>query len=527
MKGTIMLLRLFLATICLLGSLNAVQAAITPTGNISPANLADWNSTTDCGVGSAANGSLLVETGSDLTSRAAHVGLYGNAGVATIYGSGSTWTVSSLLAVGYQSGYGALNIQGGGAFIGNLCYVGDNWNGSMGMVTVNGIGSTWTNSSHLFVGQASSGTLNVTGGGTVTSGTSGGETFIGHSAGSVGVVTVNGNGSTLTTNNNAIYLGHSSSSSGNIYITDGGGVSSGAGLIGVASGSSGIVAVDGTGSTWTSSASLAIGLSGNGTLNITGSGTVTATNVSINNQSLLTMDVGNGSLLILGGGNGSFGNNGTVRISAAANAAPGTYSPILAGNWSGSGTYQALGGTWNTSTHQFSVSAAETGASGETVVMALSAGPRVVFDDAGGTGWSVGASFAPTSGSGTLSFAATTISGGTLSALETLAGESQSVLGGWEFTASEGYTQGRPVYLTFDVGEGFSADGLQVWHNHDGSWSPYGVSDLTYDGRYASFTVTGFSGYAVTTVPEPGTLALLTAALLGLGLLWRTCRESK
>ena len=40
-------------------------------------------------------------------------------------------------------------------------------------------------------------------------------------------------------------------------------------------------------------------------------------------------------------------------------------------------------------------------------------------------------------------------------------------------------------------------------------------ADLTYDGAYASFTVTGFSGYAVT-VPEPGTLGLLLAAALGL-----------
>jgi hypothetical protein len=39
------------------------------------------------------------------------------------------------------------------------------------------------------------------------------------------------------------------------------------------------------------------------------------------------------------------------------------------------------------------------------------------------------------------------------------------------------------------------------------------ATDLTCNGTYASFTVTGFSGYALTTVPEPGTLALLLTGL--------------
>ena len=46
-------------------------------------------------------------------------------------------------------------------------------------------------------------------------------------------------------------------------------------------------------------------------------------------------------------------------------------------------------------------------------------------------------------------------------------------------------------------------------------------NDLTYDGQYASFTVTSFCGYAVTGVafpiPEPGTLGLLLAAAAAVG----------
>jgi hypothetical protein len=42
------------------------------------------------------------------------------------------------------------------------------------------------------------------------------------------------------------------------------------------------------------------------------------------------------------------------------------------------------------------------------------------------------------------------------------------------------------------------------------------TSDLTYDGTYASFTVTGFDGYAVTTIPEPGSITLLAAGAITL-----------
>jgi hypothetical protein len=42
---------------------------------------------------------------------------------------------------------------------------------------------------------------------------------------------------------------------------------------------------------------------------------------------------------------------------------------------------------------------------------------------------------------------------------------------------------------------------LQIWHYSGSSWTEYASTDLTCNGTYASFTVTGFSGYAVTGVP--------------------------
>ena len=69
--------------------------------------------------------------------------------------------------------------------------------------------------------------------------------------------------------------------------------------------------------------------------------------------------------------------------------------------------------------------------------------------------------------------------------------------------------------LDADIGAGYARDVLQVWHYDDTEgWTPFDAVDLSYDGQYANFTVTGFSGYAVSgvMVPEPGTLAMLIAA---------------
>jgi hypothetical protein len=53
-------------------------------------------------------------------------------------------------------------------------------------------------------------------------------------------------------------------------------------------------------------------------------------------------------------------------------------------------------------------------------------------------------------------------------------------------------------------------------------WLPYAASDLTYDGTYASFTVTGFSGYAVSGIPEPSAIILFSMGAASLvAYTWR------
>ena len=125
-----------------------------------------------------------------------------------------------------------------------------------------------------------------------------------------------------------------------------------------------------------------------------------------------------------------------------------------------------------------------------------------------------------------LTFNATTLSGGQEALLASGLTSGWAVLNGWTFTAT-GYTAGTPVYLSLDVGSGYAVNELAVWH-YDGSvWTPYTPTDLAYDGTHANFTVTGFSGYAVTAIPEPATLTLL--ALAGMSMLVRRkpCRPAR
>ncbi|NQU25691.1 MAG: PEP-CTERM sorting domain-containing protein [Candidatus Nealsonbacteria bacterium] len=564
----------FLAAVCLAVQLPEADAAIVTTGDVSPDNGYNWHSDTRGYVGGSAVGELVVNHGSDLVSHSGRIGYGENAtGLLTVDGVGSTWTAGSGIEVAFL-GNGTLNITGGAAVSSLAGHLGARFGGT-GKVTVDGAGSTWNSGGGIYVGHYGDGTLNITNGATVFgdwsnhigthSGSTGsvtidgagsmwsnggvrvgtwsdgtldvtnggalvtdGYTAIGSGGNSTGHVTIDGVGSTWT-HRERFHVGNSGN--GTLSITAGATVVvDGGSNIGTQPSATGIVTIDGTGSRWTAGNYLYIGSFGRGTVNISGGSGVSATRVVINTKSLqgntkslLGIDIGNGSLLEIDGGSGTITNDGEIRILAGAGATAGNvYEPIAAGKFSGSGGYQPVGGTWHGPSHQFTASDVVSGAPGAMVTIDRSETQRVLIDDAH-TGWSVGASFLAADVASEVHVTATAISDSTLAELASLLQADDLVRGAWMFEVTGAYNADDPAYLSFDVGPWFDPSEVTLWY-HDGSqWAEYEAADLTCNGDYASFTVTGFSGYAVSAVPEPGSLGLLAAAALALAGLrrWR------
>lgn len=151
-------------------------------------------------------------------------------------------------------GSGTLTIQNGGTLSSGAVTLGNN-TGSIGIVTLDGAASSWTNSGIVFVGRSGTGTLTIRNGGKLNS--SGVSTIfggiLGDASGSSGAVTVDGAQSSWT---NFALLAVGGSGTGSLTISNGGAVSSVRTFVGLNSGSSGNATVDGIGSTWTASGGL-------------------------------------------------------------------------------------------------------------------------------------------------------------------------------------------------------------------------------------------------------------------------------
>jgi fibronectin-binding autotransporter adhesin len=304
-----------------------------------------WTDRYDFSVGYSGAGTLNISGGGSVDNSAGYaygdyfcyIGYgYGSRGTVTVSGAGSTWTSKGCFCVG-GSGTGALNITGGGSVNSSSAYnsyIGYS-SGSKGTVTVSGAGSTWTSSNGgLCVGGAGTGTLNITSGGTVS------DWFgeIGSVYGGSGTVTVDGTGSTWT---NSHFFTVGESGSGTLNITNGGSVNNGTfgGCIGSGPSSTGVVTVSGAGSTWTSGGQFSVGFYGSGALNITSGGTVSDTDGYIgygssstgtvtvsgvgskwtNSSDVYVGDQGSGTLKIANGGavSDTFGYIGAYPVSGS------------------------------------------------------------------------------------------------------------------------------------------------------------------------------------------------------------------
>jgi T5SS/PEP-CTERM-associated repeat protein len=454
------------------------------------------------------------------------------------------------------NGAGSLTIQDGIAVTSSYGYVGY-FSGSTGTATISGAGSNWTISTYLYVGYAGKGTLNITNGGTVSNTYA---SYVGNGGSSSGTVTVDGAGSTWT--NGILCVGYSGGS-GTLNINNGGAVSNTYGSIGNSNFTTGTVTVDGTGSTWTNSGSLNVGYSGTGTVTQTGGTNSVAGTLSLgyNSTGKGTYNL-NGGVLALhalrkGSGSATFNFGGGILradttfssalpmtlTGAGGNATVNTqnYAVTLSGNLSGSGGLTKCGAGALTLSAANNYNGTTTVAGG-TLELGTVAARHPVFDLGGADIQSGKMVFAYTGGSSP----AATIQG-------LLAASYDGGL--WDvgqfrnsMVATTGLTLGwldDPVTQTVTVmatyagdfnldGQATPADYLVWWANNGkgpSPWMSWADGDANYDGEitpadyliwwanngrsvYPGPVVGGSSGAGA--VPEPGTLVLLAAGLIGL-----------
>ncbi|WP_158227087.1 autotransporter outer membrane beta-barrel domain-containing protein [Mangrovitalea sediminis] len=178
--------------------------------------------------------------------------------------------------------------------------------------------------SSITVGQAANevGTININAGNTLTTGSAGTTgTLMGHSASASGTINVSGAGASFT-DNGSTYIGENGK--GALNISGGATVTTGTSpsdntYIGYQGNATGAVTVDGTGSTWTSNAIVTLGQPG------TASGTIRVQNggkVVLNANS--TLNINNGTLTTTGAGS-------TFTANAGANLGNGSHIVVTNG----------------------------------------------------------------------------------------------------------------------------------------------------------------------------------------------------
>jgi T5SS/PEP-CTERM-associated repeat protein len=411
-------------------------------------------------------------------------------------------------------GNATLDISDGGtvnSYSGTIGY-GGSLDGS-GEATIDGSESAWIISNGFHVGICGVATLNIVNQGTFETG---------YASLGKAYVSIDGQGSSWTCND-AVDMG--TYADGTLFVTNGGlFVSAGSrSCLGYTSPDKAVALVDGDGSRWTcTSDMLYVGKDGTGVLNLACGGAVSAGSTTVKSDSLISVDIGNGSSMTV---NGTLTNDGIVRATAGAIASTqggSPYIPVTATSWEGTGTCQAIGGTWTTQ-HGFVVSEQiETSPTTSTSVDLVQIQRVLVVDSL--TGQRFGAGFDPTStatgGGSTIDFMASRTDTTVVNELIAFLGDNESILNSWNITSD--LAAGSLALVSMEVNS--NGEDMTVWRYDGTSWAEYELPDdsfVSYDGTYANFLIDQFTGsYAVsgTAVPEPSTFVLILAGLLALGI---------
>ena len=273
-----------------------------------------------------------------------------------VTGSGSTWTNSGVLYVGYLGSSNSLVISDGGTVASGPCAIGLTSYSSNNSVLVTGAGSLWTNSGDLFIGDAGSGnSLVISNGGKVFNAMG----YIGHESSAVGnLVTVTGSNSSWI-NSGDLYVGYAGQSN-RLVISDGGFVSNVNGY------DDGVdptdaynsVLVTGSGSRWVNSGNLTFGLAGHDNSLVISNGGIVSVGLNSIIGDLATAS--NNSVLVTGVGSlltnsadlyvGNAGSGNSLVISNGGRVASGDG---IIGNFADSSNNSVLvtgsGSTWSNS----------------------------------------------------------------------------------------------------------------------------------------------------------------------------------
>jgi T5SS/PEP-CTERM-associated repeat protein len=177
-----------------------------------------------------------------------------------------------------------------------------------GTVTVSGVESTWNNTQQITVGENGSGSLSVSAGGRVSTGTA----IVGDNS-HRGTVNINGFSSSMQVTGR---LTVGDGRSGSATVQSGGSLSSGSADVGALASGSGDVTITGPNSIWDNNGVLTIGALGTGSVSIADRGTLVSSRVSVSDGAGSF-----GSLTVTGAGS-------EARLTQALSIARGTTSVV-------------------------------------------------------------------------------------------------------------------------------------------------------------------------------------------------------